>query len=147
MKSAGSVVGVLAGLILGLAVVAVSGHGLVQYIPQNYSIGSGPSQTTQNPSQQTATATTSGSSGVSPGSGTAYSTYTPGGTSAGKGSQNAPTTSARGIELAQVDNLARQPASLTVFVMLPVLAAVMFGIIVYRSSERQEIGDAPATPD
>jgi len=116
MRSGRSVLGVMAGVLLALGVVALTGSGFNPY-----------------------TSNTSGAPVSNPVSGTTSSTAT------GQEGQN-PTFSASvgAVHLSQVNSIAKQPVTLTGFVLLPIFAAFLFGFILYRASKvRNEEEEAP----
>lgn len=116
MRFGRSALGVMAGVLLALGVVALTGSGFNPYVsntgevPVSY-IFSG-----------TIPSTTTGQQGQ----GSIFS------------------VNGLATPLSQVSSIAKQPATLTGFVLLPILAAFLFGFILYRASKvRNEEEEAP----
>jgi hypothetical protein len=121
--------GVITGVLLGLGVVALASSGINPYgthttMPQYRVLFTNSTST-----QSWNTANTFGSSGAAP---VANMTL---GTIAGQPVNAAP--------LSQVNSVVRQPITLTGFVLLPILAAFLFGFVLYRVSRARNEGEEP----
>jgi len=134
MRPGKSVLGVLAGLLLGLGVVVLTGPGLslagAGYVPN--STGTGPSST---PEQVVTITNTSGAyvyTVVLSSTNTATS-----GQAAGQGGKSTPAPVERAAAYAQVSNLVKQPAIQTGYAILPVALALVIGGVLYKASRRQ----------
>ncbi len=136
MKPGRSALGVMAGVLLGLGVVALAGPGLNLY-------GTESSATTPNsPSvaytslQSATTASTTGTRMPFSGSGTTSPTTTGQNSTIARGVANASLGFYADIaSVSQVNSIARQSISLTGFAFIPVLAALLFGFVLYRVSK------------
>ena len=115
MRSGRSVLGVTAGVLLALGIVALAGSGL-------------------NPHASN----TNGVPGLYISSGTIPSTAT---SQQGQGS----IFSVNGLATppSQTNSIAKQPATLTGFVLLPILAALLFGFVFYRVSRVRDEEEEP----
>jgi len=126
-----SALGVMAGLLLALGVVALAGSGLNQYVMQASSPTSGLNPTTVTSARSMTTASSSGVQAMDSGSKTTNSS--PGYTTEGA----TPLFS-------HLDSFARQPVALTGFVLLPILAALLFGFVLHRMSRVRNEGEEPS---
>ena len=133
MRPGRSVLGVMAGVLLGLGVVVLAGSG-----PNPYGMRAASSTpalpATSASSMQSATMTNT--------NGVPLRTLEPNTsfyTAAGQTSSSAAATAPP----SQVNSLARQPITLTGFVLLPVFAALLFGFVAYRASRRRNEEDEP----
>ncbi|MGD0478369.1 MAG: hypothetical protein ABSB29_09430 [Nitrososphaerales archaeon] len=122
MRFGRSVLGVLGGVLLALGVVALACSGLNPYVMQAISPTSNPNQTTGTSTKSMTTTNTSGAPAMTSGSNT--TNYSPGYATGGA----APLYS-------HLDSFARQPITLTGFVLLPIFAALLFGFVLYRVSK------------
>jgi hypothetical protein len=120
MMFRGSALGVMAGVLLALGVVALTGSGLNPHAMQATSPTSNPNQTTGTSAKSMTTTGTSGAPATASGSDT--TNYSPGYTTEGAASL-----------YSHLNSLARQPITLTGFVFLPIFAALLFGFVLYRN--------------
>jgi hypothetical protein len=123
-----SALGVMAGLLLALGVVALAGSGLNQYVMQASSPKSSLNPTTVTSARSMTTASSSGDSGS-------------------KTTNSSPGYTTEGATplFSHLDSFARQPVALTGFVLLPIFAALLFGFVLYRISrvrnEEEELSE------
>jgi hypothetical protein len=110
----------MAGVLLALGVVALTGSGLNPHAMQATSPTSNPNQTTGTSARSMTTTGTSGAPATASGSDT--TNYSPGYTTEGAASL-----------YSHLNSLARQPITLTGFVLLPIFAALLFGFVLYRN--------------
>ena len=147
MMSGRSVLGVVAGVLLGLGIVALASSGISPYgmraaspTPTLY--------TTNGTSTQSVTTTNTFGASVAPrGSNTTFGVDVGQISSTGqKGQTNLASSAGAAAPLSQVKSIARQPITLTGFVLLPIFAALLFGFVLYRVSrvrnEREEPPEA-----
>ncbi len=142
--------GVVAGVLLGLGVVALAssaGSGLNPFMTQAATFGSTPLQTNGTSTQSVTTTNTSGGPVAATGSNTTFVTIVGQISSTGQEGQNYFSgATVESAPLSQVNGIARQPITLTGFVLLPIFAAFLFGFVLYRvsrvRSEREEPPEA-----
>jgi len=128
-----SLLGVIAGVMLGLGVVALTGSSLSPHIMQAASPMSTLDQSTGTSAESMATTNTSGASASVSGSGTIN--YA-----------SSPPTGGVATLYSHLNVVARQPIALTGFVLLPIFAAFLLGFILYKAfgvrNERDESAEA-----
>jgi len=146
MRSGRSALGMVAGVLLGLGVVALAGPGLNMYGTQSSSAAPSHSSYTYT-SLQSATATnTSGAQEPYSVLGTSSSTLSSQNTSNATEVLNSSFGFSAGFTtVSQVNSIVRPPINLTGYALLPVLAAFLFGFVLYRVSrtrnEEEEISE------
>ena len=143
MRSGRSALGVVAGVLLGLG-IALAGSGLGSYGGPYASFTGNPVVTTSTSTsgQYAVKTNASGTWYIPSGAGTASNS-----TKGQGGWVLMPSTSAVGADVAShLDNMARQPITLTGLALLPVLAALLVGFVLYSVSrtrnERKEPSEA-----
>lgn len=139
MRSGRSALGVMAGVLLGLGVVALAGPGLNLYGAQSASAIPRSAQTNET-SVRSAVTTNSSEAGA------AYSTATVQNSSAPQGVLTPLFTffGPASVSPSRVSSIARQPIDLTGLALLPILAAFLFGFVLYRVSRaRNEEEELP----
>ena len=143
MRSGTSVLGVLAGALLGLGVV-LAGSGIGPYSGLAASFNASPDQATHL-STSVQYVTTTNASGVwyVPARGvTNGSTLTN-----GQGGENYNfAVNAANIPVSQLGNIARQPITLTGFALLPIFAALLFGFVLYWVPRARKATEEPSEP-
>jgi len=136
MRSGRSALGVLAGVLLGLGVVALAGSGLNLYGAQAPSATRSPPLYAYTSLQSATTASTSRTQAPRSVFGVSSSTATAQNSSNLLGLPNSSSSFEAGMaSLSQVNSIVRQPINLTGFALLPVLAAFLFGFVLYRMSK------------
>lgn len=123
MRSGGSALGVMAGVLLGLGVVALAGSGLNLYTMQASSVRTSSNQTYGTSTQSVTTTNANGTQ------------------AAFSGTDTTPKSMAGAAPLSQVKSIAGQPIALTGFVLLPIFAAFLFGFVLYRVSRMYDEGE------
>lgn len=135
MRFRRSWVGVLAGLLLGLGVIILSAPSL-NLISTQYTTPTLPAYLSVNTTLVSTTSNTSGNSQSVGPSGTISSTTTSGNSNTGQQGKSLSPSATFGVaNYAQVSGFVRQPVMQTGFVLLPVLAAFLFGFMLYRASK------------
>lgn len=146
MRSGRSALGVIAGVLLGLGVVALAGPGLSLYGAQSASAIPRSAQTTETSVQFVTTTNSSEAAVINSVPGTAYST------AAAQNSSTPPRgpaplftfSGAGSVSPSRVSSIARQAINLTGFALLPIFAAFLFGFVLYRVSKaRNEKEELP----
>jgi len=135
MSSERSVLGVMAGVLLGLGVITLAGPGLSLYGAQSSSTSPSSPSAAYTSLQPATTTGTSGAQMPFSASGTISPTTTRQNSTNARGVQNS--SMEFGADLAsisQVNSIARQPINFTGLALLPVLAAFLFGFVFYRVS-------------
>ncbi|MGD0318556.1 MAG: hypothetical protein ABSB56_02520 [Nitrososphaerales archaeon] len=140
MRSARSALGVAAGVLLGLSLV-LAGSGLGTYGGPYASFAGNPVVTTSTSTSVLSTKTNA----------TGIWLFTTGASITGSSSTNeqgkwilAPSPSAVQADVAsRLDNIARQPITLTGFALLPVFAALLVGFAIYRVSRARNEREEP----
>ncbi len=143
MRSGRSALGVIVGVLLGLGVVVLAGPGVGVFSAQYGQFAASSPQ----PGHGETTMTTSGTPVLVSGSNTTYSVTTTQSSSTISSAQAAPSAFLFGTPVeAQINSIARQPVTQTGVVFIPVLAAFLFGFVVYRvSGARKRKEEAPKT--
>ncbi|MGD0477665.1 MAG: hypothetical protein ABSB29_05805 [Nitrososphaerales archaeon] len=140
MSSGRSALGVMAGVLLGLSIV-LAGSGLGSYGGLGASITANPVLTTStNTSVQYVKTNASGTWYIPSGIGTASSNSTKG---QGGWVLMYGTNAVRADVASHLDNIARQPFTLTAFALLPVFAALLVGFVLYRVSRARNEREEP----
>ena len=141
MSSGRSALGVMSGLLLGLSMVlAGSGLGSYRGLEASFTANSVLTTTTSTSWQYIKT-NASGTWYVPSGSDTASSNSTKG---QGEWVLGYSTNAVRADAASHLDNIARQPITLTGFALLPVFAALLVGFTLYRVSRaRNESEELP----
>jgi hypothetical protein len=130
MRLGSSTLGVMAGVLLALGVVSLAGSGLNSYVMRATSPKSNLNQTTGTSTKSMTTTNTSGAPANASGSNT--TDYSSG-------------SATRGVAplYSNLNSIARQPITLTGFVLLPILAALLFGFALYEVSRVRSDGQEP----
>jgi hypothetical protein len=143
-----SVLGVVAGVLLGLGVVVLASSGVNPLMMPAATLGPTPFQTNGTSTESVATTSTSGAPVYSIPSGSASTTTVSQSSSTGQGSQKNALAFVATVPagFSHLNNIARQPIALGGFVLLPIFAALLFGFVVYRVSRaRNEEEEPPET--
>jgi hypothetical protein len=145
MRSGRSVLGVVAGVLLGLGVVALASSGLNPFMMPAATFGPTSPQTNGASTQSATTTHTSGAPVHSIPSGTTSTITSSQSSSTGQGSQNISLAFLANVpaDSSHLDNIARQPITLTGLVLLPIFAALLFGLVLYRVSRVHNERDEP----
>lgn len=141
MRSARSTLGVMAGVLLGLGIV-LAGLGLGSYGGQYASFTGNPVLTTSTSVQYVKT-NASGTWYIPSGVGTASSNST---NDQGRWVLMYSPNAVQADVASHLDNIARQPITLTGFALLPIFVALLVGFVLYRVSRaRGEREEPPET--
>jgi len=142
MRSGRSALGLIAGVILGLGVIVLASPG-INFNGTQFAGVSTPASQASILSTRTVTMTSAGLTVVlTVGETTSYSSaseypITNGGTTA-----NA--TFGVPVDYVEVNNIPKQPISVTGFVLIPVFAALLFGFVLYRISKTRNDRERPS---
>ena len=148
MRSGRSVLGVVAGVLLGLGIVALASSGVNPLMMPAATLGPTPLQTNGTSTQSVATTSTSGAPVYSIPSGSTSTTTVSQSSSTGQGSQKNALSFVANVPtgFSHLNNIAKQPITLGGFVLLPIFAALLFGFVVYRVTRvRNEEEEPPET--
>lgn len=141
MRSGGSALGVMAGVLLGVSMF-LAGSGLGSYGGLYASFTGNPVVTTSTSTsgQYAVETNASGTWYIPSGTGTASSNSTKG----QGGWVLVPGTNAVPADIAShLENIGRQPIALTGFALLPVFAALLVGFVLYRVSRARNVREEP----
>jgi hypothetical protein len=140
MRSGRSVLGVVAGVLLGLGVIALTGPGLNPAATLGTFSSLSPEQTTYTSMKTMTTMTSTGVPRAATGSNTTASN-----SSNGQGERYFLfwVGSSAVVPASHLDGLAQQPISLTGFVLLPIFAAFLLGFVLYRASKGHNEEESP----
>ena len=140
MRSGRSVLGVVAGVLLGLGVVALTGPGFNPAATWGAFSSLSPEQATDTSVKIVTTMTST----AVPGTGSEYSTTASNSSnSLGERAFIFGAGSGTSLPASHLDGLAQQPISLTGFVLLPVFAAFLLGFALYRASKGRNEVESP----
>jgi hypothetical protein len=130
MRLGSPTLGVMAGVLLALGVVALAGSGLNPYVMRATSPKSNLNQTTGASTKSMTTTNTSGAPANASGSNT---------------TDHSSGSATRGVAplYSNLNSIARQPITLTGFALLPILAALLFGFVLYKVSRVRNEGQEP----
>jgi hypothetical protein len=127
MRFGNPVLGVMAGVLLAIGVVALASSGLNMYVKQVTLPKSSPGQPTGASTRSTTTNTNGFPANISGSNTTDFSSN----------------SGTRGLApfYSNLNSIAKQPVTLTGFVLLPVFAALLFGFVLYRVSKVRNEGE------
>jgi hypothetical protein len=140
MRSGRSVLGVVAGVLLGLGVVVLAGPGLNPAATWGNFSSLSPEQATYTSMKTVTTMTSTGVPRAAIGSNTTVSNSTDG---QGERYFLFWAGSSAVVPASHLDGLAQQPISLTGFVLLPIFAAFLLGLALYRASKGRSEEESP----
>jgi hypothetical protein len=141
MRPGRSALGVIAGLLLGLGVVALTSSGINSYGTHATQPRAILFVTNGTRIQSTNATNTIGSSAAFSGSNTTFTVIEGQTSSTGEGPTHLAGITAKAAPVSQMNSIARQPITLTGVVLLPILAALLFGFVFYRVSRVRNEGE------